>query len=87
MALIDECIYNIYRCVIDEYVLVVFAEPCWIYEHIYVSLNVWCYKCVNKATIDDITMTECCMIMMGFGKVWEHNNHTLNVMELRGHAE
>jgi len=42
---------------------------------------------VNKATIDDITMTECCMIMTSFGKVWKHDNHTLNVIELRGHAE
>jgi len=24
---------------------------------------------VKKATIDDITMTECCMIMTGFGEV------------------
>jgi len=37
---------------------------------------------VNKAIIDDITMIEWCMIMTGFGKVWEHDNHTLNVMEL-----
>jgi len=28
MALIGECIYIIYRCVIDEYVLVVLVEPC-----------------------------------------------------------
>jgi len=62
--------------------LVVLVETCWIYEPIYVSSNVRCYKCGNKATIDDITMTECCMIMTGFGKVWEHDNHTLNVMEL-----
>jgi len=67
--------------------LVVLAETCWIYEPIYVSSNVRCYKCRNKATIDDITMAECCMIITGFGKVWEHDNHTLNVMELRGHAE
>jgi len=26
--------------------LVVLAEPCWIYEPIYFSSNVWCYKCV-----------------------------------------
>jgi len=31
---------------------------------------------VKKVTIDDITMTECCMIMTGFGEVWEHDNHT-----------
>jgi len=67
--------------------LVVLAEPCWIYEHIYVSSNVWCYKCVNKATFDYITITECCMIMTGFGKVWEHDNHTLTVMELWGHVK
>ena len=67
--------------------LVVLAETCWIYEPIYVSSNVWCYKCMNNSTIDDITMTECCTTMTGFGKVWEHNNHTLNVIELRGHAE
>jgi len=42
---------------------------------------------VKKAIIDDITMTECCMIMMGFGKVWEYDNHALNVMGLRGYAE
>jgi len=42
---------------------------------------------VKKATIDDITMVEYCIIMMGFRQVWEHDNHTLNVMELRGHAE
>jgi len=42
---------------------------------------------VRNATIDDITMTECCMNMMGFGQVWEYDNHTLNVMGLRGHAE
>jgi len=30
---------------------------------------------VKKATIDYITMTECCMIRMGFGRVWEHDNH------------
>jgi len=59
--------------------MVVLVETCWIYEPIYVSSNVWCYKCVNKATIDDITMIEWCMIMMGFGKVWEHDNHTLKV--------
>jgi len=34
--------------VIDEYVLVVLAKTCWIYELIYVSSNVWCYKCVKK---------------------------------------
>jgi len=27
-------------------------------------------------------MTKCCMIMTGFGEVWEHDNHTLNVMEI-----
>ena len=48
---------------------VVLAETCWIYEPIYVNSNVWCYKCVNKVATDDITMTECCMIMTGFGKV------------------
>jgi len=37
---------------------------------------------VKKATIDDITMTECFMIMKGFRQIWEHDNHTLNVMEL-----
>jgi len=37
---------------------------------------------VKKATIDDIIMTECCMIMASFGKIREHDNHTLNVMEL-----
>jgi len=42
---------------------------------------------VKKATINDITMTKCCMIMTTFGQVWEHDNHTLNVTELRGHAE
>jgi len=67
--------------------LVVVVEPCWIYEPIYVSSNVWCYKCEKKVIIDDITMIECCMIMMDFGKIWEHDNDTLNVMELRGHAE
>jgi len=41
---------------------------------------------VKKVTIDDIIMTECGMIMIGFGQVWEHDNHTLNVMELWGHA-
>jgi len=44
--------------------LAVLVEPCWIYKSIYVSSNVWCYKCVQKATIDDITMTECCMIII-----------------------
>jgi len=39
---------------------------------------------VNKATIDDITMIEWCMIMTGFGKVWEHYNHTLKVVEWQG---
>jgi len=39
---------------------------------------------VNKATIDDITMIKWCMIMTGFGKVWEHDNYTLKVMEWRG---
>ena len=48
----------------------------------YDVISVW-----KKATIDDITMTKCCMIMMGFGPVWEHDNHALNVMGLRGHAE
>ena len=42
---------------------------------------------MNNSTIDDITMTECCTTMTGFGKVWEHDNHTLNVIELRGHAK
>ena len=42
---------------------------------------------MKKAIIDDITMIECGMIMTGFGQVWEHDNHTLNVMELRGHAK
>ena len=42
---------------------------------------------MKNATIDDITMTECCMIMMGFGQVWDHDNHVLNVMELWGHAK
>ena len=28
---------------------------------------------MKKDTIDDITMIECCMIMMGFGQVWEHD--------------
>jgi len=65
---------------------VVLAEPSWIYNSIYVSPNVWCYKYVKKATSDDITMTECCMMMMGFKQVWEHDNHALNVMGLRGHA-
>jgi len=37
---------------------------------------------VKKATIDDITMTKCCMIMMGYGQVWEHDNHPLNVIRL-----
>jgi len=37
---------------------------------------------VKKVTIDDITMIECSMIMTGFGKVWEHDNPTLNVMKL-----
>jgi len=55
--------------------------------NLYILANVRCYKCGNKAIIDDITMTECCIIMTGFGKVWEHDNHTLNVMELWGHAE
>jgi len=41
---------------------------------------------VKKVTIDDIIMTECCMIMMGFGQVWKHDNHALNVMGLWGHA-
>jgi len=27
------------------------------------------------------------MIMMGFGASMEHDNHALNEMELRGHAE
>jgi len=53
--------------------LVVLAKTWWIYKLIYVSSNVWCYKCVKYATIDDITMTECCMIMTGFGEVWEHD--------------
>ena len=64
--------------------VVVLVETCWIYEPIYVSSNVWCYKCTNKATIDDITMIEWCMITTGFGKVWEHYNHTLKVVEWRG---
>ena len=42
---------------------------------------------MKKASMDDITMTECCMIIMGFGQVWEHDNHALYVMELRGHAK
>jgi len=42
---------------------------------------------VKKATVVDITMIECCMIMMGFWQVWEHDNHALNVMGLRGHVE
>jgi len=42
---------------------------------------------MKKAIIDDITMTDCCMIMMGFRKIWEHDIHTLNVMKLRGHVE
>ena len=71
-------------CVWVSIFLVVLAEPCLIYKSTYVRSNVWCYKCVKKATIDDITMTECCMIMMGFGQVWQHDNHALNVMELRG---
>jgi len=37
---------------------------------------------VKKAIIDEITMIECCMIMAGFGEVWEHDNPTLNVMEI-----
>ena len=41
----------------------------------------------EKATIDDITMTGCCMIMMGFGQVWEYDNHALNVMGLQGYAK
>jgi len=32
--------------VIDEYVLVVLVELYWIYEPIYVSSSLWCYKCV-----------------------------------------
>jgi len=67
--------------------LVVLDEPCWMYKSRYVSSKVCCYKCVKKAIIDDITMIECGMIMTGFGQVWEHDNHTLNVMELRGHAK
>jgi len=67
--------------------LIVLAEPCWIYKSTYVRSNVWCYKYVKKASMDDITMTECCMIIMGFGQVWEHDNHALYVMELRGHAK
>jgi len=27
-------------------------------------------------------MTKCYMIMIGFGQVWEHDNHALNVMGL-----
>jgi len=87
MALIGECIYKYINVWLMSMFFVVLAEACWIYEPIYVSSNVWCYKCVNKTTINDTTMTECWMIMTGFGKVWEHNNHTLNVIELRGHAE
>ena len=88
MTLIGECIYiyiyiYIYINVwLMSMFLVLLAKKCWIYEAIYVSSNVRCYKCGNK-----VTMTECCMIMLGFGKVWEHDNHTLNVMELLGHAE
>jgi len=37
---------------------------------------------VKKVTIDDITMIECCMIMMGFRQLWEYDNHALNVMGL-----
>jgi len=29
---------------------------------------------VKKVTNDDITMIECCMIMMGFGQVSEHDD-------------
>jgi len=42
---------------------------------------------VKKATIDDFTMTECCMIIMGFGQVWEHDNHALNVVPLQQDAK
>ena len=45
----------------------------WMYD----VISVW-----KKAIIDDITMTKCYMIMIGFGQVWEHDNHALNVMGL-----
>jgi len=67
-------------------ILAVIVDVCGIYKFVYVGSNVWCYKCVKTTTIDDITMTECCMIMMGFGQVWEHDNHALNVMGLRGYT-
>ena len=56
------------------------------YINLYMLARMYDVISVKKVTIDDIIMTECCMIMMGFGQVWKHDNHALNVMGLWGHA-
>ena len=46
---------------------------------------------MKNATIDDITMTECCMIITGFGEVWEHDKfcvgHELIVLGVFWHDD
>jgi len=54
-------------------------------KYINLYMLAWMYDVISvwkKAIIDDITMTKCYMIMIGFGQVWEHDNHALNVMGL-----
>jgi len=36
-------------------------------------MNNYLLRTTVAIPIDDITMTECCMIMMGFGQVWEYD--------------